>query len=205
MSLEWLLSTDGGKLILSFLLTTVCGGILGTVWSALSSQRARKTELLSRRLDRQQELIEELAQVMGERVFRLERLFWTLEDIRSTSDLGDERLQRITKSSDEYYDAVFRWNLNLRRYRVRISHLTTEEIADAFCRDEAESRSDGSTTLYGRFVRAHYAVKDLRDAAMKQQPTTDEGKIGAVRAKIAQLYDAIDDFLKQLQGSFEKA
>ena len=190
--------------VLTFLLTTVAGGILTVFWSRLSWKREKNFERLSRRLDRQRELVEELSQLMGERVFRLERVLWAVEDIKSEADLTDESTERISSRWNEYYETVVRYSAGLRRYRVRIGQLSTNELADTFCLDEAESRSPTTRTLHGQFVQTHNIVKKLRDCALKRKPITEPEQMEEVRRKLDDLYDSMDDFLQRLQASFHE-
>src|SRR2546423_15409998 len=72
-------SSGLGLLILGFILTTVCGGLINITHSYLTWKRDKQFELLKGEIAKHDELLSELTKVVGERVFRLQRVVWILD------------------------------------------------------------------------------------------------------------------------------
>jgi hypothetical protein len=96
-----------GLLILGFVLTTVCGGLVNWMYARSSWQRDKQFELLKVDLAKHDELLTDFTKVIGARVFRLQRVVWHMDppvtpapeawDIKKDDDQKDDD-QKLKKA-----------------------------------------------------------------------------------------------------------
>jgi hypothetical protein len=205
-----------GLLILGFILTTVCGGLVNWMYARSSWKRDKQFELLKSELIKHDELLTELTRVIGSRVFRLQRVVWLMDspvtpapetwELKKDDDQSDDD-QKLKKRWDKYYETVAEWNVNYRTYAIKIRVLAGPEMAEKFIARDLISgaRKAKEGTLCGVIEKTHTTVANLRTTALST------GRVDRVQQEEAQrqvdhLYDAVDDFVRQLYDALrEKA
>ena len=152
-------------LILGFVLTTLCGGILG-YWLKQRSWRIETEHALHRaRYDEGVKFLDALSDQVGRRFFLLQRYLWAIEE-----DDGDKMLDR----EKEYFTSVVEWNSTFWKNRNKIRLLVDEDQANLFLDYRDDDSGNHPTSLHYKFVAAHRVVlkaktsRDLRQAAKKQ-------------------------------------
>lgn len=188
--------------MLGFFLTTVCGAFINELYSRAALERSKRFELLSRLLDKHEKLVQTLANVAGARAYRLERVLWALE-LPDDSQVDDHAKKRINKLWDEYYQQVISWNENYRSLLLQVRHFAGTKVSAKFYISEEESKKSDTVTVYGAFVGAHYAVKELKDCMLKSSCQNRAKLYDTAKAAVARIYTRIDDFLLDLYEALD--
>jgi DNA primase catalytic subunit len=203
------LKTDLGRLLLTFVLTTVVGGALISEYQQrswekqkeledqrerLQWERDRRFEMLRRRLDNGERVLEQIADAMDTRMFRLRDVFTALGNADSESTSVKWRV---------YMESVQRWNETLASNRSRLARVVSEEAADEFNNfetDDVELKSPRS--VHGKFFVAHRALAKLeRCVRTNGCEVPVEERQGLARA-INQLDIDTDEFVEQMTVEF---
>ncbi|MFZ2087005.1 MAG: hypothetical protein WAU47_00390, partial [Desulfobaccales bacterium] len=154
-----------GLLLIGFLLTTVCGTIINNFYNRATWEREKRFELLKRSLDRNDKLLEDISVTMSTRAMKLLRVFWAIETSPGAYKTPDERKHIVVERWEEYGKSVVDWNEHLRVYITKINYLAGPETARLFyISEEGSTKEERAETVYTFFQRAHYAVKELKDA-----------------------------------------
>lgn len=203
-------TTNIGILVLGFILTTICGGIINEMHTRSTREREHQFELQKADLQKHQELLESLTKVIGERTFRLQRVVWLMDPpADATSDevwLLDENAQKkLSDGWDVYYKTVADWNVSYRTYAIKIRILAGGPMAEKFILPDIESgaRKAKAGTLCAIVERAHKTVADLRKKAI----STSMVKLAdhdLAQCEVDQLYDAGEDFVNALYQALDK-
>jgi hypothetical protein len=136
-------------LLLGFALTTILGGLLSTWLQGAAWKRQTRVDLFRKRYEEGIQLLDELSDRVGKRLFGLERFLWSLKDP------GKE--QR-TDLQLEYFKIVADWNVSLRTNHNKIRLLIGEAQADLFLDYGDDDRPQAPKSLHYKFVKAHKAV-----------------------------------------------
>jgi glucose-6-phosphate-specific signal transduction histidine kinase len=117
---ERVMTDDLLKLAVGFMLTTLCGGLLGF---AFQRRHARYQWLRSRwekELSEAQAVFEEVSRILDRRLYRTRRLLWSLD---RGQDLIEDRLS-------DYRAVVFEWNDNVNRILALLAIHFSAELRD---------------------------------------------------------------------------
>jgi hypothetical protein len=202
-----------GLLILGFVLTTVCGGLVNWMYARSTWKRDKEFELLKVDLAKHDELLTEFTKVIGARVFRLQRVVWLLDpppgtpasettwELKKDDDQKDDD-QKLKKRWEKYYTTVADWNVNYRTYAIKIRVLAGEKMADDFIVRDVVSgaRKAKAGTLCGVIEETHKTVADLKNQAFLTW-RVDRAEHEKAQLQVDHLYDAVDDFVKHLYES----
>lgn len=200
-------SSGLGLLILGFILTTVCGGLINITHSYLTWKRDKQFELLKGEIAKHDELLSELTKVVGERVFGLQRVVWVLNRAGSAADAPVGETWRLSEADqkdlnirwDDYYKTVATWNVNYRTYAIKIRLLAGPDMARLFIdRDETGGARVAKTgTLCGVIEQTHSTIVGLRSKALKGSDINRAEREQA-QHQVDNLYNEVDDFVTRL-------
>lgn len=196
--------------ILSFLFTTVLAGWVNQQYQELAWLGKKQFEILQRTLDQQEALTKELAGLMDDRLFWVQKVYWALAD--------DDKPAYIKAMWDkDYYPTVVNWNrqLNNNLYRIKIlTRLTQSDSNENFYTHEDDISYQDPDTVHGYYKAAHYAVRTL--ACCEEVPgfcshymdkrrciIDKEGIEQEAQAKLQQLAHNNTEFLNKLQLAFD--
>lgn len=210
-----------GLALLGFMLTSVFAGWINNQYQELAWLGKKQLEILERTLDEQEVLTKELAGLMDDRFFWLQKAYWALQ--------GNELAYFNKTWTEDYYPTVVNWNRHLNGNIHRISHLTRSPgyaVDERFYTDEDDISYQAPETVHGYFKAAYYAVrslaccrkitgfcnleKDVQRCATDEQGIIEEGKVRLRQlarhntAFLSYLHTAFDAHNKQLdlQGKF---
>ena len=194
-----------GLLVIGFILTTLVGTYINEKYHQKTWEERQNSELLKRKLDKQESLVNDVSTMISNRAFRLERLLWSLEyhDEREKNILNDKKAENINKLWSDYYSTVISWNENYKMHYVRLKYLAGNKVAAAFYVSENEANSGNTKTLYGKFVQAHGAMLDLRNCVLGNQGGHEE-KYKIAKKCFSDLTKSIDSFLFELYISLDE-
>jgi hypothetical protein len=196
-------SSGLGLLILGFVLTTLCGGLVNEMHTRSTWKRDKRFELLKGELAKHEELLSDLTKVVGARVFRLQRVVWLLDPAATpapeTWQLNDDAQKELKTRWETYYQTVVDWNVNYRTYAIKIRILAGPQMAERFIVPDVVSgaRKAKSGTLCGVIEETHKTVADLRAKAILTS-RVDRAEHELAQHEVDHLYDAVDDFVRQL-------
>jgi hypothetical protein len=160
------LGTDQGKLLFGFVLTTLVGGVLTSVFQWLSWRRQARIDLFRQRYVEGTQLLEQLSSMIDKRYFRLQRLVWAI---------GDSALpEKIVQREKEYFEAVVEWNEKLRSIHNRLRLLVGDSVALQFLDYADDYRQQDPQSLHYKFVKAHRAVLRAKDDGTKAASAKEE-------------------------------
>lgn len=208
-----LINSKIGITTIGFLFTTIAAGWVNNQYQELAWLSKKQFEILQRTLDQQEMLTEELAGLMDDRYFWLQKVAWSLED-------GDDPAKIKQLWEEDYYPTVIKWNrqMNSNLYRIKIlTRFADPDNADTnklFYTHEDDVSYLQSDTVHGFFKATHYAVRYL--ACCQEVPgfctqEVNEKKCAAdehtvkrdMQAKLQQLAQNITEFLNQLQIAYD--
>jgi hypothetical protein len=201
-------SSGLGLLILGFILTTVCGGLINITHSYLTWKRDKQFELLKGEIGKHDELLSELTKVIGERVFRLQRVVWIMDPPAGpTAEAPAPETWRLSEADqkefkirwDDYYKTVTTWNVNYRTYAIKIRLLAGQDMARRFIdRDKTSgARVARAGTLCGVVEETHRTIVGLRSKVLQN---LDISRVEHEKAQLQvdNLYNEVDDFVTRL-------
>ena len=115
-------TTNIGILVLGFILTTVCGGIINALHTQATWKRDKGFELFKSQLTKHDELLTDLSKTTGARVYRVQRVLWNFDQPTSETPAETWCLDARAKAEietrwTEYDKAVVDWNLTYRDIR----------------------------------------------------------------------------------------
>lgn len=171
-------------LIIGFALTTIAGGILTNFFQKQTWKRQAYLDLFKKKYDEGTKFLDELSELIGKRLFFIQRLAWAL------SENDHERIERMEK---EYFDVVKIWNINYYRNRNKIRLLVNEETADLFLDYTDDALPHNPRSLHYKFVMVHRNVMTLR---------ADNSKRNLSSNNINQLNYSCSRFLEKLTSEF---
>lgn len=205
-----LINSKVGLTVIGFVFTTILAGWINTQYQQLAWLNKKQFEMLHRALTQQETFTNDLAALMDDRFFWVQKVFWSLE-------AGDE--PDFTKSLwvDKYYPTVVNWNRNLSSnisHIKRLTRLAPNDISEKFYTDEDDISYQEPDTVHGHFKSAHYAVRTLAccngvpnfcsQNMDKQRCVTHADEIlKEARLKIQQLAKSNTKFLDTLQNAFD--
>jgi hypothetical protein len=201
-----------GLLVLGFVLTTVCGGILNSVYSWTGWQRDKKFELLKSELVDDQKLLSDLAQIIGKRTFLLQRVVFQMDppDLPEGTpppeswSLKPEDQKELKARWDAYYETVKEWNVTYRSFAIKIRGLAGDPMAEKFIASDAKgARKAKAGTLCGEVEETHNIVLKLEKKVLSQAPV---GRTEHEQAQQAmdRLYDSGQLFVTDLYETLRK-
>lgn len=196
-------------LVAGFVLTTGCGALINYLYARSAWNRDRQFELLRGRLAKHEELLSSLSKVMGARVFRLQRVIWTLDPPSSEPPQEMWQLDEETKAKldviwNDYYATVIEWNLTYRDYTTRIRLLLGDDGADKFfVAGDTGAQAARADTVCGSFEAGHKMAKKLKDAARKSA-TVNGAEQRLAQSKMDALYEKVDGFMAYLYKALDK-
>jgi hypothetical protein len=188
-------------LVLGFVLTTVCGAIINGIYTNSTWQRDKRFELLKVELQKHDDLLSNLTEIVGTRTFRLQRVVWVTDPEPSpapdTWQLDNDAKKRLNDRWDEYYKSVADWNVSYRTYAIKLRILAGDEIADKFfVGDPSGARLSKPGTLCWYFEKCHDTVAALKKKALTSQ--VDRTEHDVAQRDVDDLYNKVDNFVAQL-------
>lgn len=196
-------SSGIGLMILGFVLTTVCGGLINGMVTRSTWKREKGFELFKGDLAKHDELLSELTKVIGERVFRLQRVVWSLDPAATPAPemwpLNGEAQTELKERWKTYYETVVNWNVKYRTFAIQIRIQAGEKMAEGFIlRDDISgARKARSGTLCGVIEETHRIVGDLKNKAISTSQV-DRKEHELAQEKVDRLYDEVDSFVTKL-------
>lgn len=109
------------KLILGFLLTTLCGGLLGFVFQRRHARYQWLRTRWEKELTEAQTVFEEVSRLLDRRLYRTRQLLWSL---RRKPEIRDERLS-------DYRTVVTEWNDNINRILALLAIHFSDELRNS--------------------------------------------------------------------------
>ena len=91
------------SVVVGFLLTSVLGGALGLIFQERSWRHQHDIQLRDLERDRASQVFEEVSRLLDKRLYRLEQVYWHLQD-----DLRDVKM-------DDYREILYEWNDGINR------------------------------------------------------------------------------------------
>jgi hypothetical protein len=204
------LKSSLGLLVLGFVLTTVCGGILNGIYSRTSWQRDKRFELLKSELVDDDKLLSDLTKIIGERTFLLQRVLWQMDPPESAPppeiwSLDPKAREELNARWAAYYETVKEWNIEYRVFNIKIRALAGNDMAQQFIFFDpvngAREASEG--TFCGAIEGTHKVVADLREKALATGQVV-RSQHDVAQAAIDHLYDAGENFIQQLYDVLRK-
>jgi hypothetical protein len=156
------------SLLVGFLLTTVCGGLIGAWFQRVAWGRQARLELFKQAYVDGNELFAHVTNLVDRRYFRLYRWFMSIRD--------HDDAERIRLREASYFEAVSEWNETLRVTHNRVRMHFGERQALAFLDYADDFRPEDPTSLHYRFVRSTRlvaAAKSDDDLLMETQQELD--------------------------------
>ena len=96
------------KIIVTFALTTVVGGILGYVFQSRAWRHQNDAKLLESERAVATKVFEEISRLMDKRLYRMRQLYWRLKDEQTAEAILEDRM-------NSYREIIYEWNDNLNR------------------------------------------------------------------------------------------
>jgi hypothetical protein len=195
---------DLGRLLVGFVLTTVVGGALINWYQHSTKQseqsleaerrkfeweRDKRFEMLKRRLDNGERAIEQIADAMDSRMYRLREAFDAIRDGMS----ADDRWR-------QYAESVEAWNRSLGSNRSRVRRLIGEEAAQEFQNFETDDVTlSAPRSIHGRFFLAHRMLLEYRRCRREGACVEKAAQLAPV---LNQLDIATDAFVERTTSMF---
>lgn len=206
-----LVNSKIGLAALGFVFSTVFAGWINNEYQELAWMSKKQFEILQRTLDQQEELTQEIASLMDDRLFWLQKVYWAVQD-----DNEPNYIETLWK--EDYYPAVVKWNRRLNNNIYRIKSLTRQadiEINKYFYTYEDDVSYQNPETAHGYFKAAHYAVRELacchevpgfcsHNTDKKRCVTDGKGIEQAVERRLQNLAQNNTKFLNNLQIAFDE-
>lgn len=171
---------------MGFLLTGVIGNHLAFLYQERQWEREKEIEILSRRLDETQQVVEELTQAMRNRFYQMQKVFWELEA---------RRFENADKKWEEYQIAKDEWNIKIYIYRNKLSRLIGEELGYRLIGPKnAVEKKDAE--IHSAFIEAHVALRTL--LRYKGNESGREALNHDALSKLNHLSRNIDDLTKEI-------
>jgi hypothetical protein len=190
-----LLNSNFVLLLLGFILTTLAGGLLSYWLQKQSWRRQTSVDLYRKRYEEGSQFLDELAKLIGNRFFQLQRYLWILEEMQD-NDMHDDVLQAVAEEVEIEVDkTVAEWNSTFWLNRSKIRLLVGEAQAQQFLDYQDDPRTENPRSIQYRFVKAHEAV---RRAKMGEVDTS------SAQAEINLLNWACSEFFENLTRVFLK-
>jgi hypothetical protein len=154
------LNSNISILLIGFLLTGLIGNHIASQYQERQWMREKEIEILSRRLDETQQVVEELTVAMRMRFYAMQKVLWELES---------NRVERADKEWAKYQKVKDEWNINIYIYRNKLSRLLGENLGYRLIGPKnAVEREE--TEIHSSFVEAHVALRKM----LRHQGTKDE-------------------------------
>ncbi len=147
------------KIILGFLLTTLCGGVLGFIFQKRHQRYQWQKNRQEKELDAALQVFNEISRLLDKRLYRAQQFYWSLaksETIRKHKE-------------DDYRVVVYEWNDNINRILALLAIYFPPEIRE---------RLDG--LVGAELVRVGRGI----EKALHQLPATPEQGIEDRLSKI---------------------
>jgi hypothetical protein len=96
------------KILITFALTTVVGGVLGYIFQTRSWRHQNNAKQLESERATATKIFEEVSRLMDKRLYRMRQLYWRLKDSLSEDDI-------LEKHMSAYREVLYEWNDNLNR------------------------------------------------------------------------------------------
>jgi hypothetical protein len=143
-------------------------------------------DLYRKRYEEGSQFLDELAKLIGNRFFQLQRYLWAIEDMQ------DDVLRAVEA---EYFETVAEWNSTYWVNRNKIRLLVGEAQAQQFLDYQDDFRTDTPRSIQYRFAKAHGYVLRAK-----------KGEVDTARAQaeISRLNWACSGFLENLTTDFLK-
>lgn len=163
------------KLTVGFLLTTLCGGLLGFLFQRRHARYQWLRSRWEKELGEAQAVFEDVSRLLDRRLYRTRQLLWSLN---RAPEIRQERIS-------EYRTVVTEWNDNINRILALLAiHFTDER------------RNDIDRKIGAEFV----AIGRSLEHALRGEPKVDVGKIEARLNQLGgQIYYFNLDLLKDIR------
>lgn len=178
-------------LAIATVFATLAGAWLTNYYQERAWIREKQFETYRYTLDEGLKVIDELSDVMGRRLFGLNRVVWVAKGT------GTGALDQVWQ---EYYDSVVDWNVKLARYKSRLSRFMGPEAAREFAspEDAALGYSEGTpASIHGQFLVAHQKVRALVDCVRDRcQDQARQAALKDAQQELNLLGVTVDAFLE---------
>jgi hypothetical protein len=189
------LNSPLGLLIIGFILTTLIGTFINSIYQKSSWNRTKNYEVLTRLLDKQEVLINDLSKDMNYRSYWLWKVFFILDD-----NWSSKNRKNLIDTWTKYNETVIKWNENLRFNKSRIRRLASEKLSDKFYQYNNNLSYD--STIYYNFTVSHNLIKKLVNFSLSNSKRNSDIDLENTQNMIHELDKSIDDFLNDLDIEF---
>lgn len=144
-----------------YLLSPVSSIFLACIglWIAKNvTTKDKKTEIIRAEIQDKRDLFFLVSKMLSRRMFDYNRVFWAIEEIKSTEDINDTVVSRMNAERKVYYDTIRYYNINVRMVRQQLHFVFSEEISNKFFIDEEfnEKICRNPESIAGFFTSAHH-------------------------------------------------
>lgn len=153
-----MLTTTLLKLAVGFLLTTVCGGLLGYIFQRRHARYQWVRSRWEKELDEAQGVFEEVSRILDRRLYRTRQLLWAL----------GRKPESYEKQLAEYRIVVTEWNDNINRILALLTIHFGEDI-----RDDIDYRVGTEFVAIGRQLERAIRGESQLDAEQLEKRLND--------------------------------
>jgi hypothetical protein len=186
MDLWKFLNSDFTILITGFILTTIVGTFLATLFQQRAWKRQIKVELYRKRYDEGVVFLDNLSELIGRRNFLLQKFLWAIE-------AGNN--ENMEKASKDYFETVTYWNTCYFKNRNKIRLLVSDSMANYFLDYGDDQKLDKPKSLHYKFVATHQKVLEAKK---------DKAKLQEASVAVTQLNWKCSAFLEHLTTDFSQ-
>ncbi|PRX31662.1 hypothetical protein B0G75_105452 [Paraburkholderia sp. BL18I3N2] len=176
---------------------TLVGVYLTSFFANQKWRRETKFQIQSDRFKEGSEFIDDLSDLIGKRYFLLSRYFDAVE--------ASQTQVAIDEKEKEYFKVVKTWNFSSRKNMNKLRLLIDVECAITFLDFDDDFRGQNPLSLHYKFVIAHRAVQDFRNAKASAQPVAViDTKLKYATKKVERVNWACSTFLESITTKFMK-
>jgi hypothetical protein len=110
--------------VVGFVLTTVVGGFLGSVFQRRSWNHQHSVQVMEQERERATQVFEELSRLMDKRLYRLRLLYWSLP----AEPVAGGRTALSESRMDDYRQVLCEWNDGINRYLALLQRYFGESV-----------------------------------------------------------------------------
>ena len=178
-------------LAIATIFATIAGVWLTNYYQERAWGREKRFETFRQGYQEALELVDELSEVMGRRVFGLNRVIWVAKGT------GTGELEQVW---EEYYQSVAEWNTKLLAYKGRLARSIEPVAAEALGNWEDAALTDATSdpqTIHGHFFVAHHRVRTLVDCVRERcLGETKANALQQAEQAVNELSVAVENFIQ---------
>lgn len=146
-------------LTIGFLLTTVCGGILGRYFQHRTWKNQWAVSQNERTIQLSLNIFEEISRLMDKRLYRMRRLYWAINKNQSNDE--------VENRMNEYREVLYEWNDNINRNLALLQFYFGDDSRDSLDFDVGKMFVDTGAILEKNYRqrRPDEKLKDIIDSA----------------------------------------